>query len=480
MREDVKDLLDRAAGWYSPPPIRAEEVRARGERRRRPGRVVAAAVALTVFAAAGALTWTAFRPQRTGVGEEPVIQDVSATVLGVSVTYPEDWTLVDLWPLARSIASWPDPIGTSISVPEGTSERGGLPLLQLSNVDLGLRSACGAETTTDEAVLYVAVNGGPYLLAEDGTARWSGAPTQDDGPCGPGWYAYRHSTEDNGDGTTGERPYLVFARFGPDASAEDRRVVFDAYDSLSFAPADILHPSVEESPWYVTPSTIRVSEGPGTRCIQATTSGDLDGDGTMDHAEFVEVVSVGISCDRPGRVFQNLASQELVIRFGSGQTVELPFTDCQGGLCAYVFEAVDLDGDGRDELAIDVSSGGATGLEEFYRVDPDTIQPLVIADSGDPPYVEPGPAILGGGFDSVLQSPVVCGVNGDGTRELVSIHAENVGDSLSGPWQVHTTTMVLRGDRLVVTSTEDSESSFPGTSGIPSFAETVPLETECS
>jgi len=94
--------------------------------------------------------------------------------------------------------------------------------------------------------------------------------------------------------------------------------------------------------------------------------------------------------------------------------------------------------------------------------------------------VEPGPAILGGGFDSVTQSPVVCRVNGDGTRELVSIHAENVGDSMSGPWEVHTTTMVLRGDRLDVTSTEDSESSFPGTSGIPSFAETVPLETECS
>jgi hypothetical protein len=258
MREEVKDLLDRAVGWYSPPPIRAEDVRARGERRRRSGRVVAAAVALVVFAAAGALTWTAFRPQRTGVGEEPVVQDVSATVLGVSVTYPEDWTLVDLWPLARSIASWPDPIGTSINVPEGTNERGGLPVLQLSNVDLGLRSVCGVDATANEAVLYVAVNGGPYLVAEDGTARWRGILTQDDGPCGPGWYAYRHSTEDNGDGTTSERPYLVFARFGRDASAQDRRIVFDAYDSLSFAPADILHPPTEESPRYVE----RLADGP--------------------------------------------------------------------------------------------------------------------------------------------------------------------------------------------------------------------------
>jgi hypothetical protein len=76
-------------------------------------------------------------------------------------------------------------------------------------------------------------------------------------------------------------------------------------------------------------------------------------------------------------------------------------------------------------------------------------------------------------------SPVVCKVNDDGTRELVSIHAENVGDSLSGPWHVHTTTTVLEGDRLVVTRTDDSESSFPGTAGIPSFSDAEPF-AECS
>jgi TolB protein len=217
-----------------------------------------------------------------------------------------------------------------------------------------------------------------------------------------------------------------------------------------------------------------------TRCIQATTSGDFDGDGTTDSAEFVEVASGSVSCDREGEVFALLRSQEIVIRFGSGQTLEQSFGDCQGGLCAYVFEPTDLDGDGRDEFVIDVSSGGATGLEEFYRVDPDGIRPLVIAEPGDPPYVEPGAAILGGGFDSVMQSPLVCRVNDDGTRELISIHAENVGNSLSGPWQAHTTTMVLEGERLVVTSTNDSESSFPGTSGIPSFSDTAPFENGCS
>ena len=119
-----------------------------------------------------------------------------------------------------------------------------------------------------------------------------------------------------------------------------------------------------------------------------------------------------------------------------------------------------------DELAIDVSSGGATGLVEFYRVDPDGIRPLVIAEPGDPPYVEPGPAILGGGFDSGLQSPIECRVTAAGTRELVSIHAKNVGDSLFGPWKVQTTTMTLRDDRLVVTSTSDSERIYSRTSEV--------------
>jgi hypothetical protein len=75
---------------------------------------------------------------------------------------------------------------------------------------------------------------------------------------------------------------------------------------------------------------------------------------------------------------------------------------------------------------------------------------------------------------------MVCRVNDDGTRELASIHAENVGGPLSGPWEVHTTTMVLRGERLVVTSTDDSRASFPGTSGIPSFSDASPFENGCS
>jgi len=272
-----------------------------------------------------------------------------------------------------------------------------------------------------------------------------------------------------------------------DVCAQPRSIVDleAAHDPAGYEPVtNTVWVGEYESPFVtridVMPQLGSLSAASTTRCTQATTSGDFDGDGAMDEADVIEVVSGSVSCDRPGQVVQNLSSQEVVIRFGSGHALERPFTDCQGGQCAYVFSATDLDGDGRDELAIDVSGSGDAGLLEFYRVDADGIHPITIAEPGDPPYVESGPAILGGGFNSVLQSPIICRENDTGTRQLVSIHAEDVGDSLSGPWRVHSTTMILEGDRLVVTSTDDWQSRFPDTRGIPSFAKTSPFENGCS
>lgn len=85
--------------------------------------------------------------------------------------------------------------------------------------------------------------------------------------------------------------------------------------------------------------------------------------------------------------------------------------------------ATDLDDDGRDELALDVGPGAVIDYVEFYRVDPGEVSPLVVSEPGDPLYVEPGPAILGGGFDSGLWSPIQCRAAVDGSHELVSVHA---------------------------------------------------------
>jgi len=160
---------------------------------------------------------------------------VSATVHGIDLTFPRGWTLVDLWPLAGSIASWPEPSGSAIDIPEGTPERGGLPILQLSNDDLGLKSVCGMDLQGAEAVLYVALNGGPYRVNANGSPIWSHELTERDGPCGHGWYAYRAA---NSPQTS--VPYLVFARLGPEVTSTDRDALFRAFDSLAIAPFDYL------------------------------------------------------------------------------------------------------------------------------------------------------------------------------------------------------------------------------------------------
>jgi hypothetical protein len=216
-----------------------------------------------------------------------------------------------------------------------------------------------------------------------------------------------------------------------------------------------------------SPSATATTSPSPTRCVRATTSGDFDGDGTTDQAELVELVSGPVSCQNGGEVISHLLSQQIAIQFGSGQMLQQPFNDCQPCLTGGgVFSATDLDGDGRDELAIDIGPGASLDDVEFYRVDLNGVHPLLVADPGDPPYVKPGAAILGGGFDSGLQSPIACRANPGGTRELVSVHAENVGGSVEGPWKVHTTTMVLQGDSLVVMSSKDSRGSFSMTSQV--------------
>ncbi len=262
-------------------------------------------------------------------------------------------------------------------------------------------------------------------------------------------------------GTASDGPPLVFAatlRIGPQASGVDLDAIDDVVASLTFG-------STATSP----PSDMNASHtGLGPRCVQATTSGDFDGDGTIDEARLVALVPADVSCSRDGDVWGQMESQHIEVTFGSGQTLDQVLADCQPCLTgSLVFAATDLDGDGREELAIDVGPGAATDYVEFYRVDPSGISPLVVSTPGDPPYVEPGPAILGGGFDSGLWSPIQCTVAADGSRELVSVHAENLTGPITGPWRVHTTTMILDGDRLVVTSTDEVKSeNYTRASGV--------------
>lgn len=217
----------------------------------------------------------------------------TVTVLGVSVTYHSSWTLVDVWPLAHSIATWPDPASDKIDLPPDIRDRGGLPVLQLSNQDLGLASACtGTAPPGDQAVLYVAVNGGPYLVNPDGSPKWSSDLTPGDGPCGQGLYAYREATTVNL-----ARPYLVFAGFGPRVSEADRQVVLDAFASLKFAYTELLPPS-ETTPGYVLDS-LQLGENDYTVEARSASGGGVDialVNGRQPEVDPVRLAGVG----RPG------------------------------------------------------------------------------------------------------------------------------------------------------------------------------------
>src|SRR5215207_2372524 len=205
------------------------------------------------------------------------------------------------------------------------------------------------------------------------------------------------------------------------------------------------------------------SSSPGaTGCLLARTTGDFDGDGAPDVARLVAPVAVGQGCAHvlaPRRV-------HLRVTFGSGRTLDQVLRcgdrPCSGGSVGEPFTGTDLDGDGRTELAVGVGPGAAIDFVEFFRVTKSAIRPLRIASERTATAkLRPGPAVLGGGFDSGQTSPVACLVKPGGTPVLVSVHATPIG-RFNGPWRVHRAELALRGDVLHVVgvSTTTSRHGF--------------------
>jgi len=230
---------------------------------------------------------------------------------------------------------------------------------------------------------------------------------------------------------------------------------------LTHTPADEFSPTWRSAGVAgLSPSPSATIESTAGRCVHVEATGDFDGDGLSDRAVLYDDVPPGETCHQDVSPYLRIE-----VRFESGAGFDRAFRYCGGGTCDGVFTSTDLDGDGRHELAIDVGPGAAAAFVEFFRVDPGGIHPLIIPGPDDRPFVKPGPAILGGGFDSASQSPVECRIRSDGARELVSIHAEATGNPSTDPWLVHRTTMVLRGDQLVVTSTSEKTEPWTMTSG---------------
>jgi hypothetical protein len=204
---------------------------------------------------------------RVGDGAYEIFQRV-ATVEAFTIGSPSDWYLVNQWPLSMVIAvegtSGSSSFECQGAVPGGDVQECqnvpseatsspiptpyGLPMLQLSNVDLGLgANACEDGLPGDGAALYVALD---YDAAIAGIADPSiqefppgiGLPPEEDGPCGPGRYA-RFTVN-------GER-FFSWIGVGFAVSDEDRETVETSYEMMSAIPDWTPTPPDSMTPAYV-------------------------------------------------------------------------------------------------------------------------------------------------------------------------------------------------------------------------------------
>ena len=228
---------------------------------------VVVVVALIVGSVAGLTRVLGEGDDQVGNGSYEVFHR-TATVEAFTVASPSDWYLVNQWPLSMLIAvegrsgsssfecvgSAPgeDPPECQETPSETTSSPlpvpQGLPMLQLSNVDLGLgTNACEGGLSADAAVLYVALDYERSIA--DGGAGLDpfppgepGLPPAGDGPCGPGRYAHF---------TVNGEPFFSWVGIGAGVSAEDREIVETSYEMMSAIPDWEPSPPNETTPAYV-------------------------------------------------------------------------------------------------------------------------------------------------------------------------------------------------------------------------------------
>jgi hypothetical protein len=168
----------------------------------------------------------------------------TATVEAFTVTSPSSWFLVNEWPLSTQIAvsstsgsktCTADTAGNQTCSSSGGTAQAepvphGLPMLQLSNVDMGLNATtCGQPLQSDAAVLYVALDYGRAIAGanEPSIGSWPvdlQEPTAGGGPCGGGRYATF---------TVHGEPFFAWVGFGEGVSDADAATVLAAFDSMA-------------------------------------------------------------------------------------------------------------------------------------------------------------------------------------------------------------------------------------------------------
>ena len=275
IENELRELFREKAGEAplaapSTPVAAPQRVLRRGRRRQIATVVGAAAVValLVVGSVAGVQGLLGRGAEPLPVGHYSVFQR-TATVEAFTLTSPSDWYLVNEWPLSLQIAvegtsgsagfECQAPAAGSGDVQECQDVPSkatlsplalphGLPMIQLTNVDLGLEAnACRDGVTGDGAILYVAYDAERALAGISDPSippfpSGDGLPPEGDGPCGPGRYAHF---------TVNGEPFFAWIGLGSDVSAGDRETVETAYEQMSAIPDWTLEPPAQATPAYV-------------------------------------------------------------------------------------------------------------------------------------------------------------------------------------------------------------------------------------
>jgi hypothetical protein len=246
-----------------------QEILRRG-RRRQVGTVLGSAAIVLVLivgsvAGLNALLRGEGDPFRTG--EDYTVFERTATVEAFTVTSPSDWYLVSEWPLSMQTAvsgsasasgectaaapgaGQPSLVcTTSEPSPQVEALPHGLPMFQLSNIDLGLNIvSCGQDLPTNAAVLYMGLDYQRAIFGakDPSIGPWPvelREPEAAGGPCGAGRYA---AFSVNGE------PFFAWIGFGSSVTDADRSTALAAYKSMIVD--DAWEPTPPE---YVTPAYV--------------------------------------------------------------------------------------------------------------------------------------------------------------------------------------------------------------------------------
>ncbi len=219
------DLLEHAVRLFPAQERAFDQLSLRRDRKRRNQRITAGAAGLTISAALVFLLVGAMRsqPSQGPGGTEPIGLKTTATVNGITITYPDAWFAAD-------------PVDVGLEPP---GEPKTLPalILVVSSVDpaSAAMAGCPGLSRAAPAQALMTVQEQPLTLVGEGSTPWPvplelGEEATGASSCYPGWTFLRATWTASG------RSFEGVAGFGPEATESDRDALMDAYASMSFSP----------------------------------------------------------------------------------------------------------------------------------------------------------------------------------------------------------------------------------------------------